>query len=92
MDQLLGLVVEGALIARDYAASLEGGEKPPPSQLAASGVTAVAALAAVPAMAGGGSTNGRRNRGGVNCVNAGAAGIVTGPSCTVLNDAPNVPA
>jgi hypothetical protein len=31
VDQLLGLVVEGALIARDYAASLEGGEMPPPS-------------------------------------------------------------
>jgi len=31
VDRLLGLVVEGALIARTYAASPAGGEEPPPA-------------------------------------------------------------
>ncbi len=31
VDRLLGLVVEGALIARDYAASLAGGGGAPPA-------------------------------------------------------------
>jgi hypothetical protein len=31
VDRLLGLVVEGALFARQYAASPAGGEEPPPA-------------------------------------------------------------
>jgi hypothetical protein len=31
VDQTLGLVVEGALVARDYAASLAGDDVPPPA-------------------------------------------------------------